>query len=171
MNTIPTITDFDQLLKTLHSGPGYDGYDVMLGSLEVSDEELAKYCTWSSDQYGRTTVEELPSFELVVICWEPGQSSVIHDHAGQQSWYRVLRGTLREEVYYRPTSTPEPLTPKSSDDYDTGALGYMNDAQGVHRLFNASSERTISVHLHAGSFKEVNQYDAETGTASPYSVN
>jgi cysteine dioxygenase len=159
MYSIPTLTTFEQLIRLLHAGPGYDGYEAVLGSIELAEGELEKKCKWSPDNYARITLERIPSFELILVCWEAGQVGPIHDYNGEESWFCVLQGELTEDLFAFPTESEQPLRQRGiSASYRIGEIGYINDSQGLHRLRNASEARTISLHLHACSLTVVNEY-------------
>jgi cysteine dioxygenase len=164
MYSIPTLTTFEQLIKVLHAGPGYDGYSAILASIELEEGELEKKSSWSPDGYARIILERIPSYELLLACWEPGQIGPIHDYNGQESWFRVLQGELTEELFSFPIESGKALSHRAVDQvYQAGNLGYINDGQGLHRLRNASNERVISIHLHVCSLNEVNLYDEFSG--------
>jgi cysteine dioxygenase len=164
MNTIPTIRTLDQLRKIMHTGPGYDGYGTMLKSVEFNAGELEAICQWNTDSYQKISLESADCFELVLMCWEPGQASPIHNHKGQQSWVLVLQGELTEHYFKRPGDnglSEEPTkcrTPK-------GELIYMNDELGVHKLVSHPTERTVSLHLFTGDSKSKtrDEFEAVTG--------
>jgi len=39
------------------------------------------------------------NFEVLLICWEKGQSSPIHDFNSQEAWIHPIVGKLREERF------------------------------------------------------------------------
>ncbi len=47
-------------------------------------------------RYTRTLVGYDEQFIVLLLCWEKGQSSPIHDHAGSSCWVKILTGTLDE---------------------------------------------------------------------------
>ena len=50
--------------------------------------------------YTRNLVHRCEAFELLLLAWDVGQESPIHDHAGQQCWMAVVDGSV-EEVHFR----------------------------------------------------------------------
>lgn len=162
MNTIPTIKTFEQLKQILHSGPGYDGLGTMLKSIEFADEELEKFCKWDDDNYQKIVIESVGNTELVLMCWEPGQASPIHDHAGRQSWILVLEGELTEFYYYPPDSRKF-LDLRSSEVIGKGKLAYINDHLGVHKIVSHPEQRTISLHLYAGEKEQRQEFEQKNG--------
>ena len=59
------------------------------------------------DEYARNLVLRTPHFELLVLCWRPGQHSTIHDHAGALNAIRVRSGELTSRVF-RPAAGAAP---------------------------------------------------------------
>ena len=49
--------------------------------LDLSDELIQSRVCFVAEGYARNLVCRTPSFELLVLCWRPGQESTIHDHA------------------------------------------------------------------------------------------
>lgn len=163
MYSIPPIKSIEELKRILHTGPGYEGYPAVLKSIEFGPETIQDICSWSNDKYVKRTIERIPSFDLELICWEPGQETAIHDHANRESWFFVLQGELEESVFYKPGEVGEPLHLKSKSIYKNKDIGYMTDNHGLHKLKNSSSERTISIHLYTEPYGNVHHYDEQTG--------
>ena len=58
---------------------------------------LHQYTFFADQRYARNLIELNDHFELMVICWKPGQVSPIHNHANSSCWMGVARGELLEE--------------------------------------------------------------------------
>ena len=162
MNTIPQIKTLDQLKQILHSGPGYDGYDVMLKSIEFGFDEIEKFCEWNDKSYSRVYLEEGDCFELIMMCWEEGQETLVHDHNDQEGWIFLLQGSLAE-VIYQANGEGESLDQISEMHLKEGEVSYINDDIGLHKIKNTNKGRTISLHLYADPIKEFSIYDEQTG--------
>lgn len=65
-------------------------------------------------------------FNLMILCWNEGQSSAVHDHADSHCFMKILKGGLTEIKYSWPQSQSDTLIsslePKCAD---IGA--YQND--------------------------------------------
>lgn len=55
-------------------------------------------------------------FNLLIICWDAGQGSAIHDHTESHCFMRILKGQLREIRYVWP------------DDYDHNKVEFDQSA-------------------------------------------
>lgn len=59
-------------------------------------------------------------FNLMILCWNEGQSSAVHDHADSHCFMKVLKGGLSEIKYswpkdYADSSLITSLEPKCAD--------------------------------------------------------
>jgi len=52
--------------------------DVM-DHVKIPREEFERYYSWSDEEYTRNVLARNEDFEVLLICWEKGQSSPIHD--------------------------------------------------------------------------------------------
>lgn len=71
----------------------------LLAAVEPRPWELAPRACFRDDAYTRNLVRRDGLFDVIVLCWRPGQRTPVHDHSGQLGWVRVLRGTLEERAY------------------------------------------------------------------------
>ena len=61
----------------------------------------------------------------MLLCWEKGQKSPIHDHSGSNCWVKVLDGQVEESLY---DLAEDGVTTKlrSVRTCDPGAIAYIN---------------------------------------------
>ena len=102
-----------------------------------------------------------PFFELLVLCWRPGQESTIHDHAGALNAIRVFSGELTSRTFSRSTGVSSGGGPVAQDDEervpaDAAMVGL--DRDGIHQLANTSADDLITVHVYAPALMELNVY-------------
>jgi hypothetical protein len=45
------------------------------------EEDWKEYMFWNKHKYARNLIEITPQFEAILLCWNEGQESPIHDHA------------------------------------------------------------------------------------------
>jgi len=65
----------------------------------VDELSLRPYLFFSERQYTRNLIFKNDLFELVAVCWEVGQSSNVHNHAGQNCWMTMPVGRLRVQNF------------------------------------------------------------------------
>jgi cysteine dioxygenase len=125
--------------------------------------------------YTRNLVDEgNGKSNLLIVVWNPGRGSPIHDHANAHCVMKILKGSLKETLYNIPDATvsetieftaPPEVTKETS--YHTDEVAYISDQIGLHKIANASdTEIAVSLHLytppHAANFG-FNLFDEKTG--------
>ncbi|KAJ5887607.1 cysteine dioxygenase [Penicillium taxi] len=108
----------------------------------------------TSRNYTRNAIENInQKANILLLVWNPGKGSPIHDHANAHCIMKVLSGQLNETVYENPeheqNEEKKPLTIKSSTTFGVNAVTYISDDIGLHRVSNpSSSEVAVSLHLY-----------------------
>jgi len=183
---------FHRLVKALSDvlGPssGIDSADVdenVLVSLMkdyISDEAQWNQFAFadSSRNYTRNLVDEgNGKSNLLIVVWNPGRCSPIHDHADAHCVMKLLKGSLKEVLYDTPQSTPNStdsghstIPPRIIKEtiYRENEVTYISDNIGLHKICNVSdTEPAISLHLytppHAANFG-FNLFDEKTGKST-----
>ena len=123
----------------------------------------------SSRNYTRNLVDEgNGKSNLLVVVWNPGKSSPIHDHADAHCVMKILQGSLKETIYLvadgQHQSPPEVVKEST---FKRDEVTYISDQIGLHKISNASdTEVAVSLHLytppHAANFG-FNLFDEKTG--------
>ena len=184
--TSPT-NPFHSLVEALSDvlGPssGINSADVDPNDLiDLMSNYLSKETEWqqyafadSSRNYTRNLVDEgNGKSNLLIVVWNPGKGSPIHDHADAHCVMKILKGSLKETLYKMPmntppqrsgTATPPEVTKETI--YQTDEVTYISDQIGLHKIANASdTEMAVSLHLytppHAANFG-FNLFDEKTG--------
>ncbi|KAI5205834.1 putative cysteine dioxygenase Cdo1 [Aureobasidium subglaciale] len=89
---------------------------------------------------------------LILIVWNPGKGSLIHDHADAHCVMKILKGNLTETIYHKPESgdtSVHPLQVKQETVYHPNEVTYISDQIGLHRVFNPDPiQPAMSLHLY-----------------------
>jgi cysteine dioxygenase len=125
-------------------------------TLGVSD--LQPYLYTMPGRYVRNLVYHCPEFEVLVLCWGPGQESPIHGHEDEKCWMRVLLGTLRF-VNYKETTSDSGMLDQVSD--LRGDVGFVDGPAVIHKVQNPSNQPAISLHLYARPYVQCDVYQPE----------
>jgi len=133
----------------------------LAGRLRLSDELVRNRIAFARDGYARNLVCRTPSFELLVLCWRPGQESTIHDHAGALNAIRVYAGELTSRTFIRAGGASLGLGPVMRDleervAADARMVGL--DRGGIHQLANTSADDLVTIHVYAPALMELNVY-------------
>jgi cysteine dioxygenase len=89
------VSDFIAGLKSLETEPITSARVTgFLAEERPSAEAFAPYLFWDSSHYARNLIYRDPFFEVLALCWLPGQRTPIHSHNGQLGWVTILQGEL-----------------------------------------------------------------------------
>ncbi len=66
----------------------------LLADVTLDEASLRPFVRFSDDHYTRNLVHRDRHFDVMVLCWTPGQGTPIHTHNGQLGWALVTRGAL-----------------------------------------------------------------------------
>lgn len=127
-------------------------FDFM-AKADVCPVSLAPYLMFSQKCYTRNLIYKNELFELMAICWGPGQVSRIHNHYDQKCWMSVPIGTLRVQNFTTLECDEERgycrLEPADSFDMHTGEPGKVELEEPVHQVLNVSNENAVSLHVYS----------------------
>ena len=137
--------------------------------VQVSDASLDPYIHFDDRIYTRNLVYRDELFEVMTICWAPGQKTAVHTHNGQLCWMIPQRGNLGVVDYkWLGCDHPEKQNVIGIDclagsehtkievvrEVEACAGGPVLTAdklQTIHRLYNLSetTERAVSIHIYS----------------------
>lgn len=157
------ITTLDKLSYNLSLGPGIEGYNALIGAVDLSDEELEKVVQWDDDHYQRIRFYDTRSVEGLITCWKEGQRSPVHNYRFQQGWVKVLRGKLKLEYFHKDNGK---LKSYNSQVIEEGEIFYLNDSLGFHRFANPGPGNTVALHFYSDKIESWQVYDEGTGEIS-----
>ena len=143
---------------------------ALLAEMPVEEATLAPYLRWNRQHYTRNLIDKTELYELLAICWEPGQASSVHNHRDQNCWMAAPIGRLRVENFHLEfqdlatgkcrliASNTVELTPAHPCAVDP------NDP--VHRVVNPreANERAVTLHVYSRPFDTCVVYSPEQGT-------
>ncbi len=162
--TTGSITSIHALLHDLLREQDRSALGTILQRYTGPSQDLQPYCNWNQRHYTRTCIHRNDQFELLVICYEAGQRTSIHDYDSQTAWIQVVMGDVVEERF---TSGPHggldritalQLLPGQVDSIPTG--------QAIHRFINNGPGRAITLNLYAKPMNKWRVYDERTGLSS-----
>ena len=169
------VGDFIDGLKYLEEHPITTARFLdFLAEMPLSAEALAPYTLWNSERYARNLIYRDNFFEVIALCWLPGQRTPIHSHNGQLGWVTVVQGELECRDYrFVRTSTEESLASKknsasswnhsaegrrvhvelmaSATCVADGSVAVVDRRRTTHQLANLEQSRYGSVSLHVYS--------------------
>ncbi|MFK7951890.1 MAG: cysteine dioxygenase family protein [Ekhidna sp.] len=158
METIKTIDELVQklsLMKKDHSKV----LDIM-SLVEIPREDFERYFRWSDARYTRNVLARTEDFEVLLVCWEKGQISPIHDFNSQEAWIHPVVGKLREERF-KINIEDERLERVSNMILGDEEFSYMKQV-AIHRYSNAYEGRSVSLNIYCRPVTEWRVYDEHT---------
>jgi cysteine dioxygenase len=136
----------------------------------VDPATLAPYLHYEKTHYTRNLIHRTPLYELLAICWESGQASRIHNHAGQQCWMAVPVGRLLVQNYEVVTIDEGALrcTLREANQMQMDALrpAHVEHERPIHAVLNLAEYggRAASLHVYSKPYDRCLVYQRETGT-------
>ena len=123
--------------------PGLDELDSRLSGLEINTDALEECIGYSEDGYQRNVIKKNEHYELVAICWTPGQDTPIHDHVGSDCAFLIVSGVSTETVYQ--TNGDGLAAPVSTRRYQPGEV-CAADEPDIHRVSNDQHSKLNNRH-------------------------
>jgi cysteine dioxygenase len=158
-------------------GPDPAAIGTILESFRPSLRSIAPSIAFGAERYTRTRLHRSAAFELLLLCWDRGQATPVHDHDGQAGWFTVLEGALGVQEYDREggpadlrslaETSPGGLRLHEGRRYVVEAGRSVAEAEGpetIHRVGPVGG-RALSLHLYAGPLDSFLVFDRERGTA------
>lgn len=73
----------------------------LLTTVDLSTDEVNKYTFWDSEKpYTRNLIStDNLNYTLLLLCWNPGKESKIHNHPCDGCFVKTIRGCIREARY------------------------------------------------------------------------
>merc|ERR1739844_344614 len=117
-----------------------DEVEELLSAYHTNRTDWKKFAKFDPYKYTRNLVHEgNGKFNLMLLCWAPGNQSSIHDHADAHCFVKNLDGVLKETRYYWPdeNSTEDGgVVESGSVHVKPDDVSYMSDELGLHRVEN-----------------------------------
>lgn len=164
-----SIDDFVRELERLPEATFAQEATEVVRTHALEPRSLEPYAFFSARHYTRNLIFKNDLFELLALCWEPGQMSSIHNHRDQQCWMLMGQGELENQNYrvhdrdeVRRTCRLEP-TSVLRITRDTPMA--VDPVEPVHQVRNleAWGRRALSVHLYSRPFDSCEVYCPERG--------
>lgn len=133
-------------------------FDVgkFLQDISIPYETFKPYVFFEQDRYTRNLIYKTTSFEILLLCWGPGQKSPIHGHEGEKCWMQVEQGQL---IFTNYQEVPSAGLDQVS--VVTGSAGFTDGPAIIHKVENLSHEPAMSLHLYARPFQQCDIFDQE----------
>ncbi|MBX7145577.1 MAG: cysteine dioxygenase family protein [Oligoflexia bacterium] len=153
MFDFPKLRPLKSYLDSLKQSVELDTLGQVLRECEVTAQDVQSACLFCDEHYQRNLIAQSAWYDLLVLCWKPGQASLIHDHANSRCGFKILKGVATETVYSRIPTSPEYVAPRSNRSYQQGQICLAED-RDIHKISNESStEALITLHCYSPPLK------------------
>ena len=134
-------------------------------SLCNSPESLIGYASFSEEKYQRIRLAKSTEYELLLLCWLPGQSASFHDHGSSECLMSCLNGHLVEttSALGKAGCTQKQLLEAKEVRCLAGS--------DIHKVENCSDFGAISLHLYAPPINRCGIYCADLELVSEVDIN
>lgn len=132
----------------------------ILDRLFITAGEVEPHALFSAKRYARNLVYKDRHFEIMIMCWNAGQRSSIHDHAGSLGGIKLLQGELTECLFGRAANGM--IKSLNSADYAIEETR-VEETSLIHQISNlqADNAKTVSVHVYLPPLVRMNVYSLE----------
>ncbi|CAI5743505.1 unnamed protein product [Hyaloperonospora brassicae] len=142
----------------------------LLEDFPVNMNELQHFAHFDpSRNYTRNLIStDNESYALMLLCWNPGKYSPVHDHPSDGCWVKVIQGCVNEVRYVK----QDGRLVETFNEHFTSGVTYMDDSFGLHKVGNPHAEiGAISMHLYAPPYEKCRVWlDTEDASKSSVSV-
>ena len=177
-----SIDDFVERLRSFERGIiTRDGVLDFCASVQITDSSLDPYVFFDDKFYTRNLVYRDDLFEVMTICWQPGQKTAVHTHNGQLCWMILQSGNLGVVDYkwmgcdhpeYQNVVDIDCLAGSEHTKLEVireieacagGPVLTADKLQTIHRLYNLSerTERAVSIHVYSRPIDSCVAFDME----------
>lgn len=75
--------------------------------ISSGSDDWRRYVAFNNVHYVRHLIDSNDDLELMLICWQPGQASHVHNHGDSHCWLTVMDGTVEELRYHEQPEAEE----------------------------------------------------------------
>lgn len=132
-----------------------------LGTAKIDWTVFGPHLAFDREVYVRRRLYLNTSWEILLLCWLPGQQTAIHDHGDSWGSTLVLMGDLVESQYkWHGRGIPMDM----KGDCPLGERQITVETQStVHVVSNRSAAPAVSLHLYSPPLRFLHAYDGLSG--------
>lgn len=145
----------------------------------VEPASLAPFVHFRDEAYTRNLVFRDQLFEVMLICWQPGQRTPVHTHNGQLGWMSVERGALAVVDYkWQGCNASENQNVVGLDClagatelelqrlqvqecYPGGPVNTVDKRRTIHQVVVSGREPAVSIHVYSRPIDSCVAFDLE----------
>ncbi len=170
MKTHPIQTVIDGLRSISEDEFTCDNVYQFLSETPVDVDSISPYFFWSRNFYTRNLIHKNERFELMAVCWEPGQVSRVHNHSEQKCWMTVPVGRLRGQNFAVAEIDDSrgycKLVETDNFELSDCLTAKVELEEPIHQVLNLADfdQRAVSIHIYSKPFDRCLSYCRDTDT-------
>jgi len=129
---------------------------LLAADLEACD--VADYIRFDRDGYSRNRVLKTDKFEVLILCWRPGQKSKIHNHADSICAFKIIKGALKNTNFIQ---QGQRVSVTSTKDISCSQPVVLSGSNNFHKIANDSASNAVSLHFYAPPIGHYHVVDQE----------
>lgn len=150
------IRTISELIERLEE-TDHEQHKKVISSMDIPKEEFMPFAYWKEKGYARNCIKRTKDYELLLLCWNPGDKTPVHGHDGQDCWVYLVDGEMTEIRYQ--ADDEENLTKTHTETLTGRRLTYMRDEMGYHMIKNNTNQRAMTLHIYALPIDECEVFD------------
>lgn len=155
----PPSLGLEELLMTLDaatSALSVDRIETLLSQLRIDWEALQPWLRFDERSYQRNLIRGGAVYHALLLCWRPGQRSVIHDHRQSRCGFRVLAGQATESTFDRTGGGQ--IYPVQTRTLPEGTICCSEDIE-IHQISNLEEQSDlVTLHLYSPPLQVMGEY-------------
>jgi hypothetical protein len=166
---------FDEVLRALRLVGAPRRHPELVAELLAESNlrfaDVSARVRFSPGRYTRNAVFRCDEYEVLLLAWDRGASSAVHDHAGSQCWFMPVAGKFDLKDYAVRTGGHEP-GPAELELIRTrravapGAVGHKDEGDDVHWVgLSEGSAYGVTLHVYARPIDQCLVFDVPRGLA------
>lgn len=168
----PVLTLVEHLKAIPEESFGIESVDRVLTRVDLELESLVPFTHTREGAYTRNLIYRDSLFEVLLLCWAPGQETPVHNHRGQLGWMVVTQGKLTVVNYKRLRCShechkAERFSEMVADRILTASEGFLchvREGETVHQIRNEGPEPATSLHIYSRPIDSCVIYDVVNKT-------
>ena len=154
-----TLSQFLTTLGTFQERIPLDQLQQLLQEASISLADVRDQIIFRSEKYQRNLLQAGPQYYALVLCWQTGQASPIHDHQGASCGVKVLQGAATETRFERHADGR--LISIRTTCFSPGMVCGSVDAD-IHQICNTGTENLVTLHVYSPFLNNVHVYSQDS---------
>lgn len=165
----------DFIIELMRISPRHlplDQLKNLVAQLEVNSLLLTPHIHFCNTNYTRNLLCRTSRFDMLVLCWLPGQMTAIHDHASSLNVTRVCSGTLTARLFQvrdRPVPGRAIVELQMEQQLGENELSLV-ERNDIHQLANMTEQRLVTLHVYAPPLRNITVYNSYSGLIEPVAL-